>query len=105
MKLRRASPLASLGGLLLVSAFASAQPPNLALVESIPLGTAASAKAGTAEVKLSRGVLRAAPILMETRAHIHADGTVSTTCAAVESDVPHSVTAAHTVGKLPQREQ
>ena len=104
MKLRRALPLASLASAL-VSASVSGQPANYAYVESIPLGTASSAKAGSGEVKLSRGIVRAAPILMETRAHVHADGTVSTTCAAVKSSVPHSVAAAHPVGKLPQREQ
>jgi len=105
MKVRWIACLVFPGSVLLMSGLASAQPPNFAHVESIPLGSTSSAKAGSGEVKLSRGIVRRAPILMETSAHIHADGTVSTTCAAVKSDVPHSVNAAHSVGKLPQREQ
>ena len=105
MKLGQIACLVSLGSALLVSGLASAQPPRFAHVESIPLGSPSGAKAGSGEVKLGRGIVRRAPILMETRGHVHADGTVSTTCAAVKSDVPHSVDAAHGVGKLPQREQ
>lgn len=104
MNLRRIHRLSFASSLVLAGSLAGAQPASFVHVESIPLGPSA-AKAGEGEIKLGRGIMRRAPIDMETSAQFHADGSVSTTCAAVQSDVPHAVEAAHAVGKLPQRER
>ncbi len=104
MNLRRIYRLSFASSLVLAGGLVGAQPASFVHVEAIPLG-ASVAKAGEGEIKLGRGITRRAPIVMETSAHLHADGTLSTTCAAVNSDVPHGVDAARPVGKLPQRER
>jgi len=80
-----------------VAAQAGATDPEFVAAESHPMSTTPGAA-----VKLGQGALRASPVLMETRGHMHVDGSVSTTCAAVQSTTPHS---AAVTSRTPSKQQ
>lgn len=82
-----------------VSAASTAQAPVMVEVQAHSLSPAADGKGS----RVGQGVARVAPVVMETRGHLHADGTVSTTCAAIASSVPHSVEATRPITKQQER--
>ena len=82
------------------SAAVSAQTSDFVVVDSLPL---AAANATGNQGKLSSAVVRTAPVVMETRAHVHADGSVSTSCASIPSSVPHAMRATREITKQQER--
>ncbi len=83
------------------SGAALAQAPVFVAAESLSLRETDAATDAPANV--IRGSATAAPVLMETRGHVHADGTVSTTCAAIPSSTPRSAPVHRTSIKQQER--
>ncbi len=94
---RWAAVLAAVAG----SAASPAQAPVFVAVETHALQTAGNSEYRGS--RIGRGIERAAPVLMETRGHVDANGAVSTSCAAIPSAVPHSESATHAITKQEQR--
>ena len=91
----------ALAVVLAASSIGFAQAPVFVTADSQPMLAADTVVGATR--KVGAGTVRPSPVLMETRGHLHADGSVSTTCAAIPSSTPHSVSASRPITKQQER--
>ncbi len=88
--------------LCVIGAATAAQQPVFVDTPTLPL-TMTAAKAAGGAPGPGEAAIRPAPFVMETSGHVEADGSVSTTCAAVPSATPHAVAASRPITKLEAR--
>lgn len=84
--------LLSAAAICMIGSAATAQQAVFVDVTAIPLSSSI-AKVASGEPGPGEAAITPSPIIMETSGHIEADGSVSTTCAAVSASTPHAATA------------